>query len=363
MQRVLKFLGIGALAAMSAAMFGLASAAPARAADAGNTLYLFNWQDYMPEKVITEFKAHCGCKVVQTYYDSNSAMAAKLKAGGDSQYDVIVPSSYVVPQLVHEGLIQKIDRAQIPNFKNLEARFQNPSYDPNDQYSIPYQWGTTGIAYLKQKIKNPKHSWGLIFNPAANPSYPFALMGGSGRDTIGAACAYLGYGFDCGKKAQWITAAKLVEKTMKRKNFTGFVDGDPAMGQIKRGVIDVGMTFNGTVATCLSDGSCKNSGYFIPKEGSEIWVDTMAIPTHAPDPKLAHEFINFILSVSAGAELSNFNNYASPNAAAQPKLASALHTPLISPTPAQMKRLSFIPPLAGTQLQEFNAIWTAVRQH
>ncbi|HET9148669.1 MAG TPA: spermidine/putrescine ABC transporter substrate-binding protein [Acetobacteraceae bacterium] len=360
MRRVLKFLGMAAIAAMAAG-FGLPGA-PARAAQQ-QTLYLFNWQDYIPESMITEFEIDCGCAVVETDYDSNSAMEAKLKAGGDSQYDVVVPSSYYIPQLVHEGLIQKIDHAQIPNFKNLEPRFQNPGYDPGDQYSIPYQWGTTGIAYLKGRFKNPKHSWGILFNPAENPSYPFALMGGSGRDTIGAACAYLGYGFDCGKKSQWIAAAKLVQKTMRRKNFTGFVDGDPAMGQIKRGVIAVGMTFNGAVATCISDGSCNNSDYFIPAQGSEIWVDTMAIPAHAPNPKLAHEFINFILSASAGAELSNFNYYASPNAASQPKLAAALDTPLISPTPAQLKRLHFIPPLAGVKLQEFNAIWNAVRQH
>jgi spermidine/putrescine transport system substrate-binding protein len=359
MKGFLKFALPGALAAIIIA--GLATPPPAQAAQP--TLYLFNWQNYIPESMITEFEINCGCAVVETDYDSNSAMEAKLKAGGDSQYDVVVPSSYYGPELVHEGLIQKIDHAQIPNFKNLEPKFQNPSYDPGDQYSIPYQWGTTGIAYLKGKFKDPKHSWGMMFNPKDNPSYPFALMGGSGRDTIGAACAYLGYSFDCTKKAQWIAAAKLVETTMKRRNFTGFVDGDPAMGQIKRGVIAVGMTFNGSVATCFSDGSCNNSAYFLPAQGTEIWVDTMAIPTHAPNPKLAHEFINFILAAGPGAELSNFNLYASPNAAAQKGLSASLKDPLSLPTAAQMKRLSFIPPLAGAKLQEFNAIWTAVRQH
>ena len=362
MHKLLNRMGMGALGAVLAGWLGVATIPPARAADS-NTLYLFNWQNYIPENMITEFEIDCGCKVVETDYDSNSAMEAKLKAGGSSQYDVVVPSSYYVPQLVHEGLIQKIDHAKLPHFKNLYPKFQNPSYDPNDQYSIPYQWGTTGIAYLKGKFKDPKHSWGVIFNPADNPSYPFALMGGSGRDTIGAACAYLGYTFDCTKKAQWIAAAKLVEQTMKRRNFTGFVDGDPAMGQIKRGVIAVGLTFNGSVATCFSDGSCNNSAYFLPRQGTEIWVDTMAIPSHSPNPKLAYEFIDFILRAHVGAELSNFNLYASPNKASQSALTSSLNDPLSKPTAAQMQRLTFIPPLAGAKLQEFNAIWTAVRQH
>lgn len=350
----------GAVAAM---IGGLVAAAPPPAHAAGKTLYLFNWQDYIGKGLLKKYEAHCGCTVVQTYYDSNSALEAKLKAGGDSQYDVVVPSSYYVPQLIHEGLIRKLDKKDIPNFRNLAARFQNPTYDPHDAYSMPYQWGTTGIGYLKAKLSNPQESWGVLFDPKLNPSYPFVLMAGSGRDTIGAACAYLGYGFTCNKKSQWIKAAKLIEKTEKRKNFTGFVDGDPVMGQIKKGTVAIGMTFNGQVAECYDDKSCLNSGYLLPKQGTEIWVDTMAVPAHAPDPKLAYDFINFILSAKAGAELSNFNLYGSPNAASRPMLVKAMKEPLISPTSAQMKYLHFLPPLAGNKLQTFNAIWTAVRQH
>ncbi|MGC9269290.1 ABC transporter substrate-binding protein [Acidiphilium sp.] len=349
--------------AVTTGMIGgmIALTPPAQAA--GKTLYLFNWQDYIGKGLIKKFEAHCGCTVVQTYYDSNAALAAKLKAGGDSQYDVVVPSSYYVPQLIHEGLIAKLNKAEIPNFRNLSAKFKNPSYDPHDDYSMPYQWGTTGIAYLKTKISTLPDSWAVLFDPKLNEHYPFALMGGSGRDTMGAACAYLGYGFTCNKKSEWIKAAKLIEKTEKRKNFTGFVDGDPAMGQVKKGTIAIGMTFNGAVAECYDDKSCLNSAYLVPKQGTEIWVDTMAVPKHAPDPKLGYDFINFILSAKAGAELSNYNLYASPNAASGPMLSPELKKPLIKPTSAQLKYLHFLPPLAGTKLQTFNAIWTAVRQH
>jgi spermidine/putrescine transport system substrate-binding protein len=361
MQGALRFLGIGAVAAMSALGFGLSGAPPARAAQP--TLYLFNWQDYIGKGLIKAYEKHCNCKVVQSYYDSNSALDAKLKAGGDSQYDVVVPSSYFVPQLVHEKLIRRLDHKSIPNFRNLLAKFQNPNYDPHDSHSIPYQWGTTGIAYDKAKVKSPPDNWGLLFDPKENPSYPFALMGGSGRDTIGAACAYLGFGFTCNEKSQWIKAAKLVEATAKRKNFSGFVDGDPAMGQIKKGTIALGMTFNGAVAECYGDKSCLNAAYYLPKPGSEIWVDTMAIPAHAPNPKLAYDFINFILNAKQGARLSNYNLYASPNKAAIPYLVPEMKTRLVTPTSAEMKRLAFFPPLAGAKLQTFNAIWNAVRQH
>jgi len=361
MKTRLNFLKHGALALGLVAGSLVLGAQPAAAQV--KTLYLFNWQDYIGPGLINKFISYCHCNVVQTYYDSNAALEAKLKAGGDSQYDVVVPSSYYIPTLVNENLIIKLDRSKIPNFQNLDAKFQNPTYDPGDDHSIPYQWGTTGIAYNKNQVKELPASWSAIFDPKINPSYPFALMGGSGRDTMGAACAYLGYGFTCGKKAEWIAAAKLIEATMHRKNFTGFVDGDPAMGQIKKGDIAVGMTFNGNVAECYDDGSCKNSNYVLPKEGTEIWVDTMAIPARAPDPELAYKFINFILGAKEGAELSNYNLYASPNAASRPYLDKLLDTSLITPTPEQLKHLYFLPPLFGKQLQEFNAIWTAVRQH
>jgi spermidine/putrescine transport system substrate-binding protein len=187
-------------------------------AQAEPTLNLFIWSDYIPESLITEFEMQCGCAVNETDYDSNSEMEAKLKAGGDSEFDVIVPSSYYVARLAAEGLIQPLDHSQIPNIKNLYTKFQSPSYDPGDKYSIPYQWGTTGVGYLKDNIKDPAHSWGLLFDPTVNTTYPFTLMSGSGQDTIGAACAYLGYGFDCDTQAQWVAAAKLVKQTMARKN-------------------------------------------------------------------------------------------------------------------------------------------------
>ena len=146
MKRLMGKIAGGAVAALIAAA-GIT--APAHAA--GKTLYLFNWQDYIGKGLIKKFEAHCGCKVVQTYYDSNSELEAKLRAGGDSQYDVVVPSSYYIPQLVQQGLIRKLDHSKLPNFKNLLPRFQNVSYDPHDAHVIPYQWGTIVIAYNQEQ--------------------------------------------------------------------------------------------------------------------------------------------------------------------------------------------------------------------
>jgi spermidine/putrescine transport system substrate-binding protein len=345
----------------ASAFAGLLALAP-HAQAATPTLNLFTWSDYIDPDMLKAFEKQCNCKVIETDYESNAEMAAKLKAGGVSQYDVVVPSSYYVPEMADEGLLQPIDQSKIPNFKNLFPKFQNPDYDPNDKYSIPYQWGTTGIVYDPAKIKDPVQSWGILFDPKANPSYPFVLPKGEGRDQIGAACAYLGYGFNCSEKSQWIAAAKLIEQTKKRPNFAGFVDETPALDQMKSGLIAISVAYNGDVAECYADGSCAKLKYYIPKEGSEIWVDTMAIPAKAPNPQLALEFINFILDAKNGADLSNFNEYASPNQAAQSGLTGVLATPLITPTADEEKNLHFLQPLRGAQYKLFNQIWTSVLQ-
>lgn len=347
---------------LPACLLFLGLAAPPPASAQTKTLNLFIWSSYIDPNLLKAFEKQCNCKVVETDYASNAEMSAKLKAGGDSQYDVVVPSSYYVPELAAEGLIQPIDHSKIPNFKNLYPKFQNPSYDPHDKYSIPYQTGTTGIVYDPSKIKNPPHTWAALYDPKVNPNYPFVIPKGEGRDQIASACAYLGYGFTCNKKSQWIAAAKLLIKTKHRKNFAGFVDETPARDEMKHGLIAISMAYNGDIGQCYADGSCKNLKYFLPTDGTEQWVDTMAIPAHAPNPQLALEFINFILNAKNGADLSNWNQYSTPNEAAVPMLQPILKTPMFSPTAEQEKYLYFLPPLKGAQYKLFNQIWTSVLQ-
>ena len=326
------------------------------------TLNLFIWSAYIDPALITAFEKQCNCKLVETDYESNAEMEAKLKTGGDAEYDVVVPSSYYVPEMVDEGLLAPIDHSKLSNFSNLGARFQNPTYDPGDKYSIPYQWGTTGVLYDPAKIKTTPTGWGLLYNPAENSKFPFVIPKGEGRDQIGSACAYLGYGFNCGTEAQWLAAAKLIEATKKRPNFAGFVDETPARDQMKSGLIAAGMAYNGDVGQCYADGTCKTLKFYLPKEGSEIWVDTMAIPAHAPHPELALQFINFILDANNGADLSNFNQYASPNAASQKQLTGIMASALINPPETEMTNLQFLAPLRGAKYKLFNQIWTSVLQ-
>jgi spermidine/putrescine transport system substrate-binding protein len=325
-------------------------------------LYLFNWSEYMNPAILKAFETKYHVKVVRSFYESNPELFAKLRAGGDSQYDVVFPSDYYVPRLIKSGLLQPLNKSEIPNFNNLKPKFRNPKYDPHSKYSVAYQWGDTGIAYNVKDFPNAPASWSILFDPQVNPNYPFA-MANDAQFMFGVACAYQGHGYACIGKNKWKQAAKLLLKTKQRPNFSGFIQGTPVLKRLVRGIVAVGPAFNGDYMREKGNSpkAFANIRFMIPKEGTQLWVDTMAIPAHAPHPKLANKFINFILKAKIGAELSNWNHYATPNKSAQPLLDKQLQGPPITPTKEQMKRLHFTPTLKGDQLQLLQQFWAAVK--
>ncbi|MCK2182563.1 ABC transporter substrate-binding protein [Halomonas getboli] len=346
--------------AMALSLGGLALAGHAQAEE--GKLYLFNWTEYMDPAIIQAFEDKYDVEVVQNYFNSLPEMFAKLNAGGVSQYDIIVPSNYYVPRLIKTGLVQELDKSKLPNLDNVMAQFQDPAYDPGGRYSAPYQWGTTGIIYNTETFPDAPKSWSLLFDPEVNPSHPFALMG-DGQVSMGSACAYLGKGYDCTDMDDWREAAQLLIQTKNRDTFSGFSDGTPALQQLSRGVIHAGLSYNGDYFYYKSENpeAFESLDFMIPDEGAEMWVDAMMIPAEAPNPDLAYKFINFILDAEIGAQLSNYNYYASPNAAAEPYLDEVLTQPPIMPSDDDMQRLRFTPSLEGDQLQTFQQLWSEVK--
>ncbi|TVU73955.1 MULTISPECIES: ABC transporter substrate-binding protein [Cobetia] len=325
-------------------------------------LYLFNWTQYMDPEIITAFEEKYDVEVVESYYNSQPEMLAKLNAGGVSQYDIIIPSSYYVPRLIETGLVQKIDKAKVPNLANVAEQFRDPVLGAGLDYAAPYQWGVTGLVYNASTFKDAPKSWSVLFDPAVNDAYPFGLMTG-GQVSMGIACAYLGHGYDCTDLDDWREAAKLLIETKHRGNFSGFSDGTPALQQLARKVTHAGLSFNGDYLFYLDENpeSFSDIKFVIPDEGAEKWVDSMMIPAKAPHPELANAFINFILDAKVGAQLSNYNYYASPNAAATPYLDEVLTQPPIQPSEDDMARLRFSPSLSGKQLQIFQQLWSEVQ--
>lgn len=334
-------------------------------AKAEDTLYIFNWSQYMDPEIIEQFEEEYGVRVVENYYNSLSEMFAQLQAGGTSQYDIVVPSNYFIERLANSDLLMELDHDQIPNLQNLDDTFLDPEYDPGNRYTAAYQWGTTGLIYNKDLVDDPDNvSWDVLFDADKNPDRPFAIMGGDGQVSMGAALAYLGHGYDSMDHDAWVEAGQLLLETRRRDNFNGFEDGTPMLRQIAQGVIHAGLSYNGDyVFFALEDPEdYENIGYAIPEEGAEIWVDNMAIPKNAPSPELAHKFINYILDAEIGAQLSNWTYYTSPNAAASELLDDILLEVPSTPSDAEMERLYFTPSLSGDDLRMFQQIWSDVRQ-
>lgn len=325
-------------------------------------LYLFNWTQYMDPEIITAFEEKYNVDVVQNYYNSLPELFAKLNTGGVSQYDIIVPSNYYVPRLIETGLVQPLDKSRIPNLANVMAQFDDPSYDDGAEYSAPYQWGVSGLVYNAETFPDAPKSWSLMFDPEVNPDHPFALMG-DGQVNMGIACAYLGHGYDCTDVDAWKESARLLLDTKHRERFSGFVDGTPALQELARGVTHAAVTYNGDFLFYKEENpeSFKSIEFMIPDEGAEKWVDVMMIPAQAPNLEMAHNFINFILDAEVGAQLSNYNYYASPNEAATPYLDEVLTKPPVQPSEDDMPRLSFTPSLDGDKLQTFTQLWSEVK--
>ncbi|MDA3919543.1 MAG: spermidine/putrescine ABC transporter substrate-binding protein [Salinisphaera sp.] len=336
-------------------------AGPASAAQP-KKLDIFIWSQYMDPAIITAFEKKYHVEVVQNNYGSLPEMFAKLRAGGDSQYDIVVPSNYYVQRLIKTGLLQPLDHSEIPNLDNLMSRFRNAPFDPHNKYTAAYQWGDTGIAYNTDDITNAPDSWSILFDPKVNSKYPF-VMGTDAQVMFGAACAYQGKQYACTGQDNWKQAARLILKNKQRSNFSGFMDDTPLLKNLARGNMAVGLAYNGDYAFDKKNNpsAFAHIKFIVPKEGAELWVDSMAIPAHAPHPMLANEFINFILEAKIGAQLSNYNSYASPNKKSLPMLNPELRKPPVVPTDAQMKRLHYTPSIKGDQLQFVQQLWTEIQ--
>ncbi len=322
---------------------GVQAAADACTADeVDGDLNLYNWSEYIDPELVTAFEDEYGVSVTETFYDSNETMLAQIEAGG-AAYDLIVPSDYMVTTMVGADLLVALNQEALPNLPNLDPTFTGLPFDPEGAYSVPYQWGTTGLGFTYELVDDPEDlTWGLIFDPEL--SEPFAgriSMLNDERETLGAALKYLGYSVNSTDPDEISEAAELVASAKDR---IATFDSDAYDDLLTTGQTDLAHGWNGGFFASFDEGDLWDEyGYGIPEEGGIAWVDNMAIPTTAQRPCTAHAFINFILDPEIGAALTNFNFYASPNEAAEEFiLPEILEDPAIYPPEEVFERLEFI---------------------
>ncbi len=331
----------------------VAAPAPARAAD--ESLTVFIWSEYMDPEVITAFEEKHNIKVRLDYYESNEEMVAKLQSGGLGQYDVIVPSTYFVASLKKLDLISPLDKAQLPNLKNIAPEFTGLDVDPQGDDVVPYQWGTSGFLVRAKDTANL--SWNVFFDPQAEVG-SFILFD-TARDAIGSALRYLGYSLNSTDPKEIEQAARLLIETKKRKTFFGFDGGVGGLNKVMGGVAAAAQVYSGEGLKAQAEDS--EVRYIIPAEGGEIWMDLLAVPKNAPNAVAAHKFINFLLEPEVGAQLSSFTSYATPNAAAREFIPQAdRDNPAMYPTPEIIQKMEYMQDL-GEANRIYDEAWTMVK--
>lgn len=272
-----------------------------------DTLKLFNTGEYMGENLISDFEDEFGVKVIVEYFDSNEMMYTKLMAG--DSYDVVVPSDYMIERLIKEDYLTEIDKSLVPNEENLVESLADLDFDPGYKYSVPYFWGSVGLVYNKNNVSlTDLEQQG--FEILKNTDYKGRIyIYDSERDAFLLALKALGYSANSDDAKELNEAYEwLVElnNTMEPAYVT-----DEVIDNMINGNKDIAVVYSGDAATIIKENP--DMGFFMPNEGTNIWCDCMVIPKDAENPKLAHEFINYVLTYDASYDNAVTVGYASTN--------------------------------------------------
>lgn len=291
-----------------AVLISFALAALSGCKTGGETIYLYNWQDYMDPAVLEMFKEETGITVVEDTFDTNESMYVKVsKSGG---YDVIVPSDYMIERMINENLLEKINMDNIPNYSHIDGAFKGLEYDPGNEYSVSYMWGTLGIMYDSSRIDEPVESWDILWNPEYKGQI---YMYNSVRDTLGVALVRLGYSLNT-KDSGELSAA--VESLKEQKPLVQAYLGDPVKDKMIAGEGLLALVYSGDALFC--QGENENLMYTIPEEGSNLFVDALCIPKTAKNKEAAEKFINFLCRPDIAAMNSEYIGYTTTNRDAIP---------------------------------------------
>ncbi|MBK4775359.1 spermidine/putrescine ABC transporter substrate-binding protein PotD [Candidatus Pantoea edessiphila] len=271
-----------------------------------NTLYFYNWTEYVPTGLLEQFTKETGIKVVLSTYESNEVMYSKLKTLKSGSYDLIVPSSYFVDKMRKEKMLQKIDKAALTNFKNLDVKLLNKPFDPNNDYSIPYIWGATIIGVNSAEI-DPKTitSWADLWKPQFKKSL---LLIDDAREVFQIALRKLGMSGNTRNSKEIQAAYNELKKLMP--NVVAFNSDNPGNPYMEGDVV-LGMVWNGSAYVARKSGAPLQTVW--PKEGGIFWMDNLAIPTNAKNKKGALKLINFLLRPEIAAKVATTIGYPTAN--------------------------------------------------
>jgi spermidine/putrescine-binding protein len=322
-------------------------------------LNLFVWTEYIPPDMQECFELVYGVKVNRDEYSANEEMYAKLSAGGTA-YDLVQPTDYIVSLMVRQGLLQKLDHAKLPVLKNFDANYLNFSFDPNNEYTIPYQAGTDAIVVNTDAVTNPPKSWADLWNPDYAGRMVFL---DDSRAVIGATLLTLGYDVNTKDPAQLNEAKAKLEKLVPNVKL---FDSDSPKTALIAGDVDLGMTWTGEAF--LAQQEKPSIQYVYPTEGAILWQDNWAMPKDAPHQDLAYAWLNYTMQGNIFWMMLRDFPYTNPNKAAldyakdnQKDIYDAYINSPITNTPAEAIKNGHRIDDVGDALPLYDQIWTEVK--
>lgn len=315
-------------------------------------LYLYNWGEYMDESLREKFEEETGIKIIYEEYATNEDMYVKIKSGG-TVYDICIPSDYMIQKMIKEDMLETIDTGFIENYQYIGSDFQGLPYDPNNQYSVPYFWGTVGILYNSKMVNGPVDSWSVLFDDQYKGQI---LMLDSQRDSLMVALKLLGYSMNTTDEQELEEAKKLL---IEQRDLVMAYVVDNGKDIMVSGGAAFMQTWNGEAIYLRDDNP--DLEFALPKEGTNIWYDGMVIPKGAEHYDEAIAFINFMLDPENAAQNTEWVGYSTPNTGAFDLLDEAIQNdPVAYPDITRLKNSEVFNDL-GEAIEIYNRIWTEIK--
>lgn len=322
-----------------------------RAADPGigdeieDRLAIYNWSDYVADDTISGFEAEYGIEVTYDTYESNEEMLAKLQAGATG-YDLVFPTGYIVEVMIAANMLAPIRRDLLANWGNLSPIFLDPPFDPGNAHTVPYLWGLTGIAYRSDRVEAPPDTWSTFHDSRWDGK--MTLLDDP-RDVIAAFLKLNGFSLNSTVPSELEVAKR--DAIEAARHIRAFVSA-PVKGQLIAGDVWIAQLWDGDTRQAAAEEPA--IAFALPREGSAIYADAMAIPRSAPHKRAAHAFIDYVLRPEVGAAIADATGYGTANAAARPR------EPKPYPSAEALERLEFGRDLGeGTRL--WDRIWTEIK--
>ncbi len=354
------------LAATAFAVVSLATVAQAE----DKVVNIYNWSDYIDNSILADFTKETGIKVVYDTFDQNETLETKLLAG-KTGYDIVVPTAYFLQRQIKAGVFQKLDKSKLPNISNMWDTVQKriATYDPGNQYAIDYMWGTSGVGYNVDKVKqilgtDDAPDINVIFDPKLAAKFKDCgiYVLDSPTDVIPAALRYLGLDPNSTKQEDFKKAEDLLTAI---RPFVRKFHSSEYINALANGDICLAFGYSGDVLQARNRAAEAKNGvniaYSIPTKGAQMWFDVMAIPADAPHVEEAHIFLNYIMRPEVIAKASNFTSYANGNKASQQFVSKdVLEDPSVYPTDAVREKLYTLTPWDSKTQRVATRLWTKV---